>query len=122
MVFTKFFKGHHSTSKKSSGIGLAVCKEIIETHGGTITVKSKEGEGSTFTFDFGRVIIQPKKEFEEVHNYLKKSSNQQIADELFLSLGTIKNYISQLYRKMNVSSRHGLMDVLHTMTNQKMRV
>lgn len=45
----------------------------------------------------------------------KGKSNQQIADELFLSLGTVKNYISQLYRKMNVSSRHGLMSVLHRM-------
>lgn len=45
----------------------------------------------------------------------KGKSNQQIADELFLSLGTVKNYISQLYRKINVSSRSGLMSVLHRM-------
>ena len=51
LVFTKFFIGHHSTSKKNSGIGLAICKEIIETHGGMITVESRKGEGSTFTFD-----------------------------------------------------------------------
>lgn len=51
MVFTKFFKGNYLTSKKNSGIGLTVCKEIIETHGGTISVKSRKGEGSTFTFD-----------------------------------------------------------------------
>lgn len=50
MVFTKFFKGYHSTSNKNSGIGLAICKEIIETHGGTITVESRKGAGSTFSF------------------------------------------------------------------------
>ena len=33
----------------------------------------------------------------------KGNSNQQIANELFLSIGTVKNYISKLYRKMNVS-------------------
>lgn len=49
-------------------------------------------------------------------DYLSKGrTNQQIADELFLSLGTVKNYISQLYRKMNVSNRHELMVLLHRM-------
>lgn len=43
----------------------------------------------------------------------KGKSNQQIADELFLSLGTVKNYISQLYRKMNVSNRNEIVTVVH---------
>lgn len=40
-------------------------------------------------------------------------TNKQIADELFLSVGTVKNYISQLYRKMNIASRSDLMIILH---------
>jgi signal transduction histidine kinase len=31
------------------GLGLNFCKNIIESHGGSITVKSKVGEGTTFT-------------------------------------------------------------------------
>lgn len=50
MVFTKFFKSHGEESKKNSGIGLAICKEIMETHGGSISVESKKMEGSKFTF------------------------------------------------------------------------
>ncbi len=32
-----------------SGLGLPICKGIIELHGGTLTVQSKKGEGTTFT-------------------------------------------------------------------------
>ncbi|MCX8150181.1 MAG: PAS domain S-box protein [Candidatus Bathyarchaeota archaeon] len=38
------------TSKaQGMGFGLAICKRFVEAHGGTITVKSKENEGATFT-------------------------------------------------------------------------
>ena len=49
LIFTKFIKGHDKNNSKSSGIGLSICKEIIKTHGGDITVTSQLGEGSQFT-------------------------------------------------------------------------
>lgn len=43
-IKTKFYKANHS--KKGSGIGLAVADEIIEMHGGTLTLESEEGKGT----------------------------------------------------------------------------
>ncbi|MGE4587603.1 MAG: sensor histidine kinase, partial [Mangrovibacterium sp.] len=37
-------------NEKGSGIGLQLCREFVEAHGGTIGVRSKERQGSIFTF------------------------------------------------------------------------
>jgi signal transduction histidine kinase len=49
-IFHLFARLHAWTKIPGAGIGLAVCKRIIEHHGGTIWVESEAGRGSTFYF------------------------------------------------------------------------
>ena len=47
LVKKKFYKG--STSARGTGIGLAVCDEIVEMHGGTLTLENAQGGGTLVT-------------------------------------------------------------------------
>jgi PAS domain S-box-containing protein len=50
-VFERFFRGEEPRAKQisGSGLGLAIVKEIVELHGGRVTVESEVGSGSRFT-------------------------------------------------------------------------
>jgi signal transduction histidine kinase len=53
---SKVFEPYFSTKETGTGLGLAIVKKAIDDHGGSISVASKEGDGTTFT------IILPAKE------------------------------------------------------------
>lgn len=79
-IFEKFSRNHHNKVRVAgTGLGLYLSKSIVNAHGGTITARSKEGEGSEFTF-----TLHP----------FKNVASQNQADQSIIrnSHGWIKNH------------------------------
>jgi two-component system sensor histidine kinase KdpD len=57
-VFEKFFRGQHP-EVPGVGLGLAICKAIVEIHGGTLRVQNLDGGGARFTFTLPQPADRP---------------------------------------------------------------
>ena len=51
-IFKRFYRSRFSSDVHGVGLGLPLAKSIVEAHGGTISVSSTLGAGTTFTLNF----------------------------------------------------------------------
>lgn len=56
-IFNRFYQAEKSRSKGGAGLGLSIAKCIIENHGGSISLISAAGKGSTFKIDFPIAVL-----------------------------------------------------------------
>jgi len=113
-VFDKYFRARQERSAKFEGVGLglAIVKNIVEQHGGTITVESQEGVGSKFIFSIPRehgfndlvgYIAEVVDAREQLHDMLEIIVRMiaELLSAKIVSLMLLDNARSELFIKMS---------------------
>ncbi len=55
-IFDRFYRGKSKVATDGAGLGLAIAREIVEAHGGSIRVKSELGKGSVFSITLQKCV------------------------------------------------------------------
>ena len=103
-LFTVFKKYHNRTEYEGDGIGLAICKKIVEKHDGKIWVETVEGNGSSFYIEFP-VNNKQLKQKKIWQNLLKNPSG--------------KEHIAQIYNDRNALAEMVVYYASHGINNKE---
>ena len=86
-----------TANEKGSGLGLIICKEFVDKHGGTINAESVPGQGSDFSFSFPFEIEQKDNSIQPVYTNKEQSKDLKvlIVDDEFHARTLLKIFIGE---------------------------
>lgn len=104
-LFKPFVQADTSTTRKygGTGLGLAISKRIIESLNGTVTLQSKENEGTTFSFTLETEVIQ----WENKKEKNEKIFKVLIVDDLKISREILDDMLTK-FGYLTVHAKNGL--------------
>lgn len=102
-LFEKFTQADGSTTRKygGTGLGLSVCKQLVELQGGEIGVESRAGSGATFWFTLP-VKLQQNEVVETIAEVDKRFKWCIIVDDNETNRKVLKHYLADSKMKINI--------------------
>jgi len=111
-IFDRFFQADNTSTREyeGTGLGLAIVKELVELHGGTITVESKLNEGTTFYISLP--VIENNQNLPDVETVLDEKPES--ADDLREMVLIVEdNYDVRNYIKENLEQHYRIEEAVN---------
>jgi signal transduction histidine kinase/DNA-binding response OmpR family regulator len=111
-IFDRFFQADSSSTKQfeGSGLGLAIVKELVEMHGGSISVKSELNLGTTFSI---RLPIEETELIISETDEIRTSENIQLDEEKSVILIVEDNFDVRNYIKENLELHYKIEEAVN---------